>query len=402
MLGRGLLLVAALVFSGFRAGATPVHIAIDWPTGTPASSPARVHIYAVWTAGPATHGVPAGIEAEAGPDGVVLDLGEGVWQVQASAPGYWGQGAQVAATLTGADNVRLALWPAASLHGELLTAEGESPPAAVDIRLSAIPPFTEEAATPQTAIQQTPPSPSHADLHCPIVQRTWSCLGPAGLFDAQVEVSGYTPRYEWGVSLKAAESLDLGRIELRRTASVFGRAVRKNGSNPPGPCRAILQPDLERRGGPEPDPEHAPASEPSVAVPLSRSGYFQVVGAQPGRHLLAIDCQGASGIRELVVQADNETRIDPPMPLEELTLDIAVTPKVDPAGRPWRLTVDTTSPRLRRIADKAATSTDGRWIRRGLMAGSYRVAVNSSDGTLWPQQFFELNDGCLLYTSRCV
>ena len=48
---------------------------------------------------------------------------------------------------------------------------------------------------------------------------------------------------------------------------------------------------------------------------------------------------------------------------------------------------------MRRIAEKATASADGRWARRGLTAGSYRVAVESSDGTRWLQRFFELGAG---------
>jgi len=76
--------------------------------------------------------------------------------------------------------------------------------------------------------------------------------------------------------------------------------------------------------------------------------------------------------------------------LEELTLDIAITPKTDPVGKPWRLTIDVTAPRLRRIADSSEAAADGHWTRHGLMTGSYRVAVSSSDGMQWLKQDFEL------------
>ncbi len=388
MLGRKVLLVAALAVCGLQAGALPVNVALDWPTGKPASALTRAHIQAVRMVGSANNSVP--VEAEAGPDGVVLDLSDGVWQVQAAAPGYWSQGAEVVVDRQPPPSVRLALWPAASLHGEILAVESEPLPDALEVRLSAIPAPADELATPQAPVLRTEPSPSRAELHCQIDERTWSCLGPAGLFDVQLEAAGYAPRYEWGVSLKAAENTDLGRTELRRTASVFGRAVRGDGSNPPGPCRATLRADVDRRGAPEPIPESAPKGETSFSVPLSRRGYFQVVGVPPGSYALAVECQAASGIRELSVQADSETRIDTPLLLGELTLDIAVTPKADPEGRPWQITVDATTQPLRRIADKAATSADGRWARRGLAAGSYRVTVYRSDGTTWLQRYFEL------------
>ncbi len=322
-----------------------------------------------------------------------MDLGDGVWRVQASAPGYWSQEAEVTVAGQTPGDVKLALWPAASLLGEIAAAGGESLPTSLDVRLIAVSVSGGERADLQGSAMQPEPSPSHARLSCQISEGTWSCVGPAGLFDVRLEAAGFAPRYEWGVSLKASESTDVGRTELRRAASVFGRAVRKDGADPPGPCRATLQPDDQRRGGAEPDAESATADEASLSVSLNPRGYFQLVGMQPGSHVLSIECQAASGIRELHVQADGETRIDPPLQLEEQTIEIAVTPKIDPAGQPWRLTVDATAPRLRRIADKAATSADGHWMRRGMMAGAYRVVVSSAGGTSWLQRDFNLRAG---------
>jgi hypothetical protein len=372
-----------------QASALPVHVTLDWPSSTPASARASARIRAVQTAGPNAGAVP--IQTEVGPDGMVLNLGEGVWRLQASAPGYWSQGAEVVVVRQAPASVQLALWPAASLHGEIVTAGGETLPDTLEARLNATPTSATEITTPQAPIAQSVPSPSHAELRCRIDTGTWSCLGPAGLFDVRLEAVGYAPRYEWGVSLKAAENADFGRIEVRRAASVFGRVVRKNGSNPPGPCRATLQADMARRGPNEPDqePEIGPDAKTSYSVSLDRRGYFQVVGVAPGRYALAVGCPAASGFRDLRVQANSETRIDPPLVLEELTLDISVTPKADPGGQPWKLAVYETAPHYLLIADGAATSADGRWIRRGLMAGNYHVVVSSSDGTAWLQKYFD-------------
>lgn len=386
---RKLLLSVVLAIGGLPAGAVPVRVALEWPAGMPASPLPRVHIQAVRIVGATGDGSALQAEADAGPDGAaVLDLGDGGWQVQATAPGYWSQEADVAVTGQGPISVRFALWPAASLYGQITPAQGETLPDALEVRLSATLAAAGEA-TAQPPVSQPETSPTSAKLRCRIDKGSWSCLGPPGLFDVRLEASGFAPHYLWGVSLKAGVSTDLGEIQLRRTASVFGRAVRKDGSSPPGPCRATLQPDVERRG-PEPDPDSAPAGEPSVSVSLSPRGYFQIVAVQPGRHLLVVECPEASALRELIVQPDGETRIDPALPLEEQTIEIAVTPKLDPVGRPWQLTVDATNSPARRIADKVALSADGRWERRGLMAGDYRVAVSSSDGTAWLQRNVDL------------
>jgi hypothetical protein len=160
----------------------------------------------------------------------------------------------------------------------------------------------------------------------------------------------------------------------------------------------------EWRGGPEPDPDSAPATEPPLVVPLSARGNFQFIGALPGRHVLNVDCAAASGSRELIVQADGETRINPPIRLEEQTLEIAVTPALDPLGHPWKLTVEATTPRLRPIADHLALAPDGSWTRRGLMAGNYRITLRNSEGTPWLQRNFELGarSGPLLMRAASV
>jgi hypothetical protein len=175
-----------------------------------------------------------------------------------------------------------------------------------------------------------------------------------------------------------------------RAASVFGRAVLKDGSNPTGPCRATLLAEVDRRGAPGPNAENVPDDKTTFSVRLSAMGYFRFNAVPPSKYVLVVGCSTASSIRELDVQAAREFRINPPLLLEDLTLEVAITPKVDPEGQPWQITVDATMPRLRRIADNAAT-TDGRWARRGLVAGNYRVNIARSDGKPWLQRFFNLS-----------
>lgn len=392
MIGWNVLLAATFASSFSQAATLPVRVVLEWPAGAPASARASAHIQAVRTAGSTDNGVP--INAEAGPDETVLNLSEGVWKVRAFASGYWSQGTEITIAREAPVGVRLTFWPAASLHGEIVTASGEVLPDILEVQLDAV--STSVGETPG-ATMRPGPGPSHAELHCQIKAGTWSCLAPIGLFDMRLEAAGYTPRYEWGVNVKADASADLGRTELRRTASIFGRAVRKNSSDPPGPCRASLLTDMQRRSpmetDPAPDPESGPDGKTSPSVPLSRRGYFQLIGMAPGRYGLAVECQEASGFRDIHVEADGETRVDPPVHLEELALDMTVTPKLDPSGQPWKVAVYATSPHYLLIADGAKTSAEGRWIRHGLIAGNYHVIVRGSDGTSWLEKYFDLRQG---------
>jgi hypothetical protein len=369
-------------------------VTLEWCVAGFAFHPVQVRIQAVRIAGDGDSAVPLEAEAAAAgttldlrdgvwPDEATLDLGDGVWQVQAFARGYWSQGRQVEVAGQQPAAVSLALWPAASLHGQIVTAGGEPLPSALEVGLSATPPPEGNPA----------PGPSKAELHCRVDAGTWSCLGPAGVFDVRLEAAGYAPQYRWAVSLKAAENADFGRTELRRAGSVFGRAVRKDGSNPPGPCWARLGPDVDRRGAGDAAGEAVPAGQTSLSAPLNPRGYFQAVGLAPGRYMLAVECAGAAGVRELRVEADSETRIDPPLLLEELTLEVGIAPKADPEGQPWQVTLDQTAPRPRRIESKATASAQGRWTRAGLAAGNYLVTVTSSDGAQWAQRYLDLDSG---------
>lgn len=387
MFGRSALIGAVVALCGISAWAVPVHLSFAGPSGQSLPAATRVRIYAARMVGDSATAVP--IESDAGPDGAVLNLGEGVWEVQALAAGYWSQGAEI--TVSGAAaNAQIAFWPASYLQGEVTVGQGGTAPQALHIRLSATAASSGSAAAAPPSGQpgQTPAS---AELNCPVSGGKWSCVGPAGVFDARLAADGYAPVYDWAVNLKPGASTNLGQTQLQTALSVFGRAVSPDGSNPPGPCLATLVPYAVRSFGPGPQVENPPPDEKTYTVPVNEQGYFQVVGVMPGHHLLFVECLAASGLTPVQVAPDGETRLDSPLVLQDVTLKISVSPTTDPAGKPWQLTVVATAPRIRGIADGAPVSANGAWIKNGLMAGSYRVFVRDSDGMEWLRQDFELS-----------
>jgi carboxypeptidase family protein len=390
LLARCIVLLAVLTVACVQAAAQPVRVEIEWPPNTPTSVRENARIQAIQTAGP-NQGTAA-VEARVGESGPALNLSEGVWQVQASAPGYWSQQTEVVVHHRSPADVQLTFWPAASLHGVIAASAGEPVPTSIEVQLIATPVSLGETHTLKTPTSHPAQSPSRATFRCRVNAGTWNCLGPAGLFDVRLEAAGYAPHYEWGVSLKESASTDLGRIALSRTASVFGRVVRNDGSNPPAPCRAYLQPDMARYGPAAQDQESegGPNANTRFTVALNSRGYFQVVGVTPGRYALIVACQGASAFRQSRVNADSETRIDPPLILGDSALEVNITPKIDPDGQPWHLSVYETAPHFLRIAHNVAASADGHWIRHGLMSGNYHVIVSGSDGTARLQKYFDL------------
>ena len=385
MLDRGVLLAAALAVCGSQAAALPVRVALDWPSGRPASALARARVEAR-SDGRSDRGRRAPSKPKPGADGVVLDLGDGVWQVQASVPGYWSQGAQVAVGRRGACRraARALAGGGAARHGR----GGRRRPAATRPR---------GPAERRPCCARRPLRGRRA--------RSEPVARGAALPDRRgsVELPGS------GRPVRRAD-----RVAGVRSALRVGRASRGRGEHRSRPDRCcaerprssgvrfegtartrrvpVARPCGRTRGGAarrRPIRRARPKSEAVFSASLSRRGYFHVVGVPPGAHVLAVECPAASAVRELRVPADGETRIE--LPLEELTLDVVVTPKVDPEGRPWRVAVDRTAPRFRAIDGRATVSADGRWTRRGLTAGSYRVALEGSDGTQWLERFVDLD-----------
>ena len=392
LIGRGVFLSAILGIACSQAAAlaVPVHVRLEWPSNTPASVREGVRIQAIQMAGPNQSAAP--VEGNVGEGGFVLNLSDGVWELQASAPGYWSQETEVVVSHHSPADVQLTFWRAASIHGVVAASAGEMLSGSLEVQLNATPASAVETQARQARTLSHESGPTHATLHCAVNAGMWTCAGPAGLFDIRLEAAGYAPHYEWGVNLQESAISDLGRIELNRAASVFGRVLQKGGSDPSSPCRASLQPDMARRGpaAQDQDSESNPNANAKFVVALNPRGYFQVVGVPPGRYALLVACQAASAFRQLRVKADSETRIDLPLLLAESALEVNITPKISPDGQPWCLTVYETAPHFLRIAHNAPTSADGRWIRHGLMPGNYHVIVSGSDGSARMQKYFDL------------
>src|SRR5690242_644302 len=85
-----------------------------------------------------------------------------------------------------------------------------------------------------------------------------------------------------------------------QAASVLGRAVRKDGSNPEGMCHATLSPELDRHGAPDPDFANSP--DGLLSSLLNQNGEFQFPRVPPANYVLAVECPTTSAVREVRVQ----------------------------------------------------------------------------------------------------
>ena len=72
-------------------------------------------------------------------------------------------------------------------------------------------------------------------------------------------------------------------------------------------------------------------------------------------------------------------------------LELVVTPRLDPLGRPWRIGLFAPGQRKPTVAN-AAVSPEGRWWLRGLAPGQYEIRVVSQEGVQWLRQVCEIDD----------
>jgi hypothetical protein len=374
-------LAACALVQAASALAAPVEVRLEWPQGQPVGPGPTIRVEAVLRAARGPVPVPQAVSVSSAPGGTRLDLAAGVWTLTASSPGFWSEPLDVDVGSQPTASAHLALWPSAVLRGEFVAFDGAEPLALFDLHLR-----------PSGAIAQATSTggvvPRELVVRCPVADGRWACLVPAGTFDLALRPEGRVPYYAWDLRLMAGSEERVGAIVLRRESSVAGRIRRADGSVPEGPCTATIRIAPARRQTPLGTTQTR--GEMTFAGTPDRRGFFQVIGVTPGEHDLSVECLGASCSMSVSVRPDTETLLEDPLILDEVTLDVAVSPRLDPSRRPWRLNVQATAPRWRLIADAARVSSEGRWSTRGLVPGSYRVEVASEDGTLWAQRSLEL------------
>lgn len=246
--------------------------------------------------------------------------------------------------------------PASSIRGELVSADGSSLPAFYELRLRRGP-------TPVPA----------AVLRCPVTNGRLRCAAPAGTFDLELRSEGTVPHYRWDVVLTAGRETDLGRLAVRKGASLSGTLAGPDGTPPLGPCRVEVE-------------------ALRLVAPAGARGFFQLAVVPPGRHALVARCPGGRATRAVEVPPRAEARLAEPMVVDGLTLALRVVPPLDPSGAPWRVNLLATTRGLREVASGAAVGAGGRWERPGLLPGSYEVKLTTQGGLAWLSRSFELSE----------
>lgn len=304
---------------------------------------------------------------------VTLSLAPGRWVLAAEAAGFWGSEHPIEVTAEAA-GVGLNLWPAGRVEGGFLLPDKESAPP----QLMA---FFRPA--PGVVLSQAPPA---SKVVCPVEKGTWHCSLPAGSFDIRFQTEGFIPRYQWGVAVPKGKTLSLGRLDLRRGSAVQGWVVTADGSGVGDKARIELRP---RMGGPVHKQEEARRLEAlTFTAAVHPRGFFQLAGVPPGAYVLeARHERFAPAVTTVRVVAGEVTEIvNPPLTLDlPKTLEVYLTPPLDPWEKPWSLRLlrlDRSSTVLSSLALEPAES-GGVWKKAGLAPGQYLLKIGPHTGDTW-------------------
>lgn len=281
------------------------------------------------------------------PDTSELALGDGTWELRAVAPSFWSDPVYVRQ----GERARIVLWPIAELGG---TASGLSN---LRVRFA--------------ALDDRAPS---GESVCTIAGDAWRCAIPAaGRYDLTFTAHGYAPEFRRGMDVIAPE-LDLGHFDFAKGASLSGRLALARG----------VRVDV---AGAEVSLAPAGGGTARVAKATPR-GFFQFRGVSSGEYIVRASKSGLTSASETVKIIDGAAaELAAPLLLDTpKRIDVSLLPFLDPAGAAWHVALLVVhGARVESIVESAAEG-DGRWSRRGLLSGEYRIEIRTGAGAFWLAQ----------------
>lgn len=311
------------------------------------------------------------------PGRISLDLaGDRIWTFTVEADGYWSPRETVFLPAEG-ESVRMRLWPSGSLSATMVLPRHDRPPDAVRARFRP-PPSREGLVEPA------------GEVACPVEERRFVCRLPAGEHDLRLEFDPFVRIYRFGVDVAADGPTDLGRLELRRGASLVGW-VEAEGPGPSSAARVRLEPEL----GAVVEGEEGERLEGLVReTTLSERGFFRFVGIEPGRYRVVAQDRDSVPARRggIEIAADSQVELDPPLRLEPpREVEVRLDPPLDPWGERWQVEIDDVSgqPGTVREVAKEVVSPEGRSVF-ALARGTYVLLIRTGEGDGWHEETFEV------------
>ncbi|HVE71097.1 MAG TPA: hypothetical protein VNI54_06990 [Thermoanaerobaculia bacterium] len=279
------------------------------------------------------------------------------WRVHSTADGCWSARVLVDGA---AEAVTLTVWPAARFVAALSTPRGDNAPEALQLRVRSV----REGEIPD------------AEIDCRRADDRWRCDVPATSIDVRVAPRGFVPHYLWGIRPKAGMTLDAGKLELRRGASISGRAA-VPARDAAAPITVTLAPDAftdtPGRTGLQ-----------TFTVTTNERGFFQLAGFSPGAWTITASRSGWSPAQtKVVVRSADETVLPSTLMLQpRARVALQLDPPFDVGGADWMVNIQHAPAWGVRLPIAESPSSDGRWQSDPVESGLYFITVKAADGTV--------------------
>jgi hypothetical protein len=241
-----------------------------------------------------------------------------------------------------------------------------------------------------------PRSIGHARLPCALTGESFSCLVPAGVFDARLVARGLAPSYFWGARVEAGGTRDVGVLNLKRGASLAGwveatARSRIDFSSPPTVVTLASHKTEGWQGNPA---EGKPSQARDDQARVTPQGFFQLTGLTAGAFVLEAERAGWSPARAPITLVDaEELYLGAPLILRPLaSAEVQVSPPTAPAGSAWeaRLLALPAGSNTYEAEDQGAVSPDGAWRSQPVVPGDYLIRLLDGTGAIWHEEAIEL------------
>ena len=309
-----------------------------------------------------------------------FDLKDGViWSIRAEGDQVWSP-ERFVQTDQQARSVQLPVFPTGQVRAKVKLARIGEMPGILSVRFQPSEGFGKDRSAEAGAVD------------CPVKEGTAQCAVPTGTLDLRISGSPYSPVYRLGTEIEPGVVSTLDPISLVRGASISGFVVSESGD--PAPAGTTVK--ISVGGSADPRFDRRLSLVDSTAH-TDEYGFFQFLGLLPGHYTVVAESKGFAPARlgPIEARADLESALSDPLVLADpIKLDLGVDPARDPWGEDWRIELSQVDPESDRWLNTVEGSTaEGRYIRKGLSPGTYRLAIIGSEDTRWLEQTVQLSAG---------
>ncbi len=282
--------------------------------------------------------------------------------------------------------VSLPLWRTGSVRGRMI-ARGEPRPAGVRASFREVPAPGARDGTVELA----------GVGFCSLEEQKLSCELPVGVLDLRIESDGFAPVHRWGVEVKTGGAAALGDLHLVPGGFVTGTVLDRRTMAPVEAAVIELRPTGLTA-------DRSPTNRERAVVRRYRTttdarGFFQVPGVRRGAYRVWVShgdfAEGALATVE-VAEAREHRLEDPLLLAPPASLEVLLTPPLDPYDQPWRVRL---ARHVRGVEHEsvrnvpATASASGAWTADGLAPGTYLIRIGNDLDPSWRLERVEIEAG---------